>query len=36
MDLFEQVSNDIKEAMKARDKVRLMTLRNSKKAFLEA
>ena len=36
MDLFEQVSNDIKEAMKARDKVRLMTLRNIKKVFLEA
>lgn len=34
MDLFEQVSNDIKEAMKARDKVRLMTLRNIKKVFL--
>lgn len=36
MDLFEQVSNGIKEAMKARDKVRLMTLRNIKKVFLEA
>lgn len=36
MVLFEQVSNDIKEAMKARDKVRLDTLRNIKKVFLEA
>ena len=36
MALFEQVSNDIKEAMKARDKVRLETLRNIKKVFLEA
>ncbi len=36
MNLFEQVNNDIKEAMKARDKVRLMTLRNIKKVFLEA
>lgn len=29
MDLFEQISNDIKEAMKAKDKVRLETLRNA-------
>lgn len=36
MDLFDQVSNDIKEAMKAKDKVRLETLRNVKKFFLEA
>ncbi|WP_314311357.1 GatB/YqeY domain-containing protein [Hoylesella saccharolytica] len=36
MALFEQVSNDIKEAMKARDKVRLDALRNIKKVFLEA
>lgn len=36
MALFDQVSNDIKEAMKARDKVRLETLRNIKKVFLEA
>lgn len=36
MDLFEQVSNDIKEAMKSRDKVRLEALRNIKKLFLEA
>lgn len=34
--LFEQISNDIKEAMKARDKVRLETLRNIKKVFIEA
>lgn len=36
MALFEQVSEDIKTAMLARDKVRLMTLRNIKKLFLEA
>ncbi len=36
MTLFDQVSNDIKDAMKARDKVRLETLRNIKKVFLEA
>ena len=36
MELFEQISNDIKDAMKARDKVRLETLRNIKKVFLEA
>lgn len=36
MDLFEQISNDIKEAMKAKDKVKLETLRNVKKYFLEA
>lgn len=36
MSLFDQISNDIKEAMKARDKVRLETLRNIKKVFLEA
>lgn len=34
--LFEQISEDIKAAMKARDKVRLDTLRNIKKVFLEA
>lgn len=34
--LFDQISNDIKNAMKARDKVRLETLRNIKKVFLEA
>ncbi|MBQ5606326.1 MAG: GatB/YqeY domain-containing protein [Prevotella sp.] len=36
MTIFEQISNDIKEAMKARDKVRLETLRNIKKVFIEA
>lgn len=35
MTLFDKVSEDIKEAMKARDKVRLETLRNIKKVFLE-
>ncbi len=34
--LFDQISADIKEAMKARDQVRLDTLRNIKKVFLEA
>lgn len=36
MTLFDQISNDIKEAMKAKDKIRLETLRNVKKVFLEA
>ena len=36
MALFDQISEDIKSAMKARDKVRLETLRNIKKVFLEA
>lgn len=36
MELFDLVSNDIKEAMKARDKVKLEALRNVKKYFLEA
>lgn len=36
MALFETISEDIKAAMKARDKVRLDTLRNIKKVFLEA
>ena len=34
--LFDQISNDIKDAMKAKDKVRLETLRNIKKYFIEA
>ncbi len=34
--LFDQVSKGIREAMKARDKVRLEALRNVKKVFLEA
>lgn len=36
MELFDRISNDIKEAMKAQDKVALATLRNIKKVFLEA
>ena len=36
MDLFDKVSEDIKAAMKAKDKVALETLRNIKKVFLEA
>ncbi|MEG2317818.1 MAG: GatB/YqeY domain-containing protein [Rikenellaceae bacterium] len=36
MDLFEKVSEDIKTAMKAKDKVALEALRNMKKFFLEA
>ncbi|MDE6304291.1 MAG: GatB/YqeY domain-containing protein [Paramuribaculum sp.] len=36
MDLFEQISADIKAAMLARDKVRLEALRGVKKEFLEA
>lgn len=36
MELFEIISNDIKEAMKAKDKVALATLRNIKKVLLEA
>lgn len=36
MTLYDKVSEDIKAAMKARDKVRLETLRNIKKYFIEA
>ena len=36
MTLFDQISEDIKAAMKARDKVRLETLRTIKKVFIEA
>ncbi len=36
MSLFDKVSDDIKNAMKAKDKVALETLRNVKKFFLEA
>lgn len=36
MNLFDQVSEDIKKAMLARDKVRLEALRGVKKEFLEA
>lgn len=34
--LFELISHDIVEAMKAKDKARLMALRNVKKYFIEA
>jgi hypothetical protein len=36
MDLFEKVSEDIKIAMRAKNKVALETLRNIKKFFIEA
>lgn len=36
MSIFDQVSNDIKAAMLAKDKVKLEALRNAKKYFLEA
>ncbi|MDL2224419.1 GatB/YqeY domain-containing protein [Bacteroidales bacterium OttesenSCG-928-M06] len=36
MDLFDSVSNDIKAAMLAKDKIRLEALRGMKKEFLEA
>ncbi|ETK08031.1 aspartyl-tRNA amidotransferase subunit B [Tannerella sp. oral taxon BU063 isolate Cell 1/3] len=36
MDLFDQISGDIKAAMLAKDKVKLEALRNVKKCFLEA
>lgn len=36
MALFEQISKDIVKAMKAKDKVKLETLRNVKKLFIEA
>lgn len=36
MNLFDTVSEDIKNAMKAKDKVALDTLRNIKKYFIEA
>lgn len=36
MDLFDQISSDIKAAMLAKDKVKLEALRNVKKMFLEA
>ena len=35
MEMFDRISNDIKDAMKAKDKVRLETLRNIKKVYLE-
>lgn len=36
MDLFEKISEDIKKAMLAKDRVRLEALRGIKKEFLEA
>jgi len=36
MALFDQINNDMKAAMKARDKVKLEALRNIKKVMLEA
>ena len=36
MNLFDQVSEDIKDAMRAKDKIRLEALRGVKKEFLEA
>ncbi len=36
MSLFEQISNDIKDAMKAREKEKLEALRGIKKVMLEA
>ena len=36
MSLFDQINNDMKEAMKARDKAKLEALRNIKKVMLEA
>ena len=36
MTLFDQISNDIKAAMLAKDKIRLQALRGVKKEFLEA
>ncbi len=36
MDLFDRISEDIKNAMRAKDKVALETLRNIKKFFIEA
>ncbi len=36
MTLFEQINEDLKSAMKAKDKVALQSLRNVKKLFLEA
>lgn len=36
MNLFDQISEGIKDAMRAKDKVRLETLRGIKKEFIEA
>lgn len=36
MNLFDQVSEDIKDAMRAKDKIKLEALRGAKKEFIEA
>lgn len=36
MDLFDKVSEDIKDAMRAKDKIKLEALRGVKKEFIEA
>ncbi|MDH6355724.1 uncharacterized protein YqeY [Dysgonomonas sp. PH5-45] len=36
MNLFDKISEDIKDAMRAKDKIRLEALRGVKKEFLEA
>lgn len=36
MNLFDQISEHIKDAMRAKDKIRLEALRGAKKEFLEA
>ena len=36
MSLFEQINNDLKAAMKAREKAKLEALRNIKKVMIEA
>lgn len=36
MNLFDKISEDIKDAMRAKDKVRLEALRGAKKEFIEA
>lgn len=36
MNLFDKISEDIKDAMRAKDKVRLEALRGIKKEFIEA
>lgn len=36
MNLFDTVSEDLKKAMKAKNRIALQTLRNVKKAFIEA
>ena len=36
MNIFDKISDGIKEAMKAKDQIRLETLRAIKKEFIEA